>query len=987
MARLISLEIVDFKNLQVGTIEWNPDEPGFSIISVRDFYQRSTLFEAFQFAFGHDTDAEVAEVIVTLRDSGGNMIRFKHSKNVEMDEVTTTYEAQVIGIDNEFTACEQKEYFDKLAQLNVFALNGIFLFGGGAKNILATNNLDLRSFLEMHLLHKDRCDDYEDVNLNIEQCARHVAQLKETANIIKKTQDSYQSLTEERKQQKQAEQDFCFWKLYAHSEEKMGLEKNVENISGYVDDGDGDFQRRLDIIEEIENWEFKVIENNLLEHINNSIEVNKQSWATIAQQCGQSIQREIEMNKGDILVLTKANFKPFFRNNKYSQFKHRELDLIIKLKDLQFSLMTTELGDETLLKDDVFKKMKMCVSSDTSAFHLSSVEGEEIMKCMRKLQNEVFEKLQLATFADAESYNFEMNNIDPVDDNFKSFLNQLPNDGMTKIHTKTQWKIRPEDIGNRIVLQVDNSHVVPTAYCPFGHIVRSDEKPSMYDSTQLNTSLQSTLCDVEKKINGNTYIVNKMKQAKKHSIVRSVARKEAAATSNQDVLNLQAQLYENEKKFVRRFLSEFKDVMSELRFDQFHAETTKSIMMAWNCFERHQDVLTTNVHANIQGRIVSLKEDLRELVGEYQIHKSECSHLKIEQESLVNAIRDEATDISKIAIAFLKNTYAKADKSTCETFIAGKECVISHLKDEVKEKNWETPESFDAEILPDNFYNCISLDNAEKVYKFTYANPKSFAETYKVLESHLHSTADLFKENFVYYDDENFKNIQRENNKKKKAAQVEMIAERNSFQKRCVEFEQKIEDFDKHYIDIAEKCSSIGIALNPKEFSLKSPIRQLVDDQVNNPGCVDMMMSTYNHHNAALILKLAMNLTVESPILIFDSLDYIIEPQLISPFIDYLQEKVKAGAIQVIFMLLNPQEGLSIPNAYQMWIDKKDVEQIANTSDLLKVGVGEQQSDHLQSEMGVPALGISSIERIDGAATTSTLLPRGRVITSTPLPK
>lgn len=40
MVRLISLEIVNFKQLQKGQIKWNPSARGLSAISVRDFYRK-----------------------------------------------------------------------------------------------------------------------------------------------------------------------------------------------------------------------------------------------------------------------------------------------------------------------------------------------------------------------------------------------------------------------------------------------------------------------------------------------------------------------------------------------------------------------------------------------------------------------------------------------------------------------------------------------------------------------------------------------------------------------------------------------------------------------------------------------------------------------------------------------------------------------------------------------------------------------------------
>lgn len=96
---------------------------------------------------------------------------------------------------------DQKSYFDQLAQLNVFACAQTFLFGGGAKNNLATNFLDLRSFLEMHLLQKDWCDDYDDVDRKKEKRKRELADMKKVANCINLTQEIFQTLNDEREKE------------------------------------------------------------------------------------------------------------------------------------------------------------------------------------------------------------------------------------------------------------------------------------------------------------------------------------------------------------------------------------------------------------------------------------------------------------------------------------------------------------------------------------------------------------------------------------------------------------------------------------------------------------------------------------------------------------------------------------------------------------------------------------------------------------------
>lgn len=64
------------------------------------------LFQAFQFAFGHETDVRDAEVIVTLQSSGrsGNVeiVHFKHSKRSIGEQVQTGYAIQIVGVDADY---------------------------------------------------------------------------------------------------------------------------------------------------------------------------------------------------------------------------------------------------------------------------------------------------------------------------------------------------------------------------------------------------------------------------------------------------------------------------------------------------------------------------------------------------------------------------------------------------------------------------------------------------------------------------------------------------------------------------------------------------------------------------------------------------------------------------------------------------------------------------------------------------------------------
>lgn len=180
-------------------------------------------------------------------------------------------------------------------------------------------------------------------------------------------------------------------------------------------------------------------------------------------------------------------------------------------------------------------------------------------------------------------------------------------------------------------------------------------------------------------------MLSKKFQAAKLQITHPI-EKEATVTENQEALELQAKLHEKEEEFARIFSSEFNRLMPELDFEQLHENKTKAIMMAINCFNRHQDVLTDNVLANIQKKVERLRQTMIGMERELQevMNLRLSSRFDIDQESLADSIRDEAMVISEYAVERMKNVYAKANLSICKVFIAGKEQAISYVKEEIK---------------------------------------------------------------------------------------------------------------------------------------------------------------------------------------------------------------------------------------------------------------------------------------------------------------
>lgn len=86
VVKLKALKLDDFKLFQNKIIEWNAASPSnFGVIVVRDFTERSTLFEAFEYVFGRKTDepfnASVTATFSICDDNDSDGIRvFKTKK-------------------------------------------------------------------------------------------------------------------------------------------------------------------------------------------------------------------------------------------------------------------------------------------------------------------------------------------------------------------------------------------------------------------------------------------------------------------------------------------------------------------------------------------------------------------------------------------------------------------------------------------------------------------------------------------------------------------------------------------------------------------------------------------------------------------------------------------------------------------------------------------------------------------------------------------
>lgn len=191
---------------------------------------------------------------------------------------------------------------------------------------------------------------------------------------------------------------------------------------------------------------------------------------------------------------------------------------------------------------------------------------------------------------------------------------------------------------------------------------------------------------------------------------------------------------------------------------------------------------------------------------------------------------------------------------------------------------------------PEAYFDCISSQNA---CKFDENVP--ITTIYKTIASQI-AEIELqnmeFKHSHIFYDDRELRMMAKKNKSLMKKVNIQVATERRQFHARVQAFEERFLPFVNVFDQLAQKCSTwnMSLKLSYEEPALQSPIQMLVCDP--KIGFEHKQITTLNHQAAAFLLKLAINRAIGSPILILDSLDYIIEPQLIRLILFKLKRKI-----------------------------------------------------------------------------------------------
>lgn len=193
---------------------------------------------------------------------------------------------------------------------------------------------------------------------------------------------------------------------------------------------------------------------------------------------------------------------------------------------------------------------------------------------------------------------------------------------------------------------------------------------------------------------------------------------------------------------------------------------------------------------------------------------------------------------------------------------------------------------------PQVYFKCISEVNG-----FGIDPEASISEIFEKIKINIESSLKIEAEakcSFISVNDNYSGKIEKAFRKEKTNIICRLRKEREMWNSRIIGFQKRFKldeddhvtdsskDLDKTFKELAKKCQKYDLTmkLHADNPALKSKICISVDD-----GTADSMMpnlaTTQNHHVAGLILQMAINCVIESPFLIFDSLDYALQPKLI----------------------------------------------------------------------------------------------------------
>lgn len=480
---------------------------------------------------------------------------------------------------------------------------------------------------------------------------------------------------------------------------------------------------------------------------------------------------------------------------------------------------------------------------------------------------------------------------------------------------------KAESLGDRIVIHKSfdsgsNPHV--------GSPITAFSGPKDFDKIHCTGALLKALNEIEEiggtcelhetvaNINDKTYFMD-IKQA----------NHPAEMPTNDEIEKLQQELDKATDEMAEKYRKRFGDIFAPFGFQPIDQIEAKTCIFAVNFGKKYQNVFTLN-EQSINDMIGELNRNVDDLNQQPQ----QLDRISPSGDVVNNYVTlDDPLARGNAVRNFMENVYMKSTNLINQAYLDGKPFSIEFVTEQMKARiftffylynqfNW-------------NFFNffrwrigaCLSIWPTNSEYKHKQLHCYSWSKWFlsSSVSSNIRSTEDYFdciperykqafgsdhlpiskvyeivamqitdiekimekfnfNEEHIHYKTEVLLEMEKKEIKRRRIVKNMMVAEKRKFDARVGAFDAKFQAFLQSFVQVAEFCSvrwNLNLELSCDNSPLWSPISMVVTDPAYD------QMATLNHHAAAVALKLAINLSIGSPILIFDSLDYIIEPELI----------------------------------------------------------------------------------------------------------
>lgn len=380
-----------------------------------------------------------------------------------------------------------------------------------------------------------------------------------------------------------------------------------------------------------------------------------------------------------------------------------------------------------------------------------------------------------------------------------------------------------------------------------------------------------------------------------------------ALVNEQELIELEQEVIQAEQILAAQYVEVFGEILKDLGFGDFNDGTLdpNAIINAVNLCTRYQNAFQLIAQSplplieSLQKKLVDLEED-RLFIDEKKRNKQ--ARKDSDDLPALNDLLNEGKSIADWIHHFLTHTFGELVILLNEAAVESKLLMVHYLTVKVKCIEFFKPtivyifdrdfissflqarklnlSSITSTRLTQAYFDCIGEENRPVIDP----NDRSIAKIRDAVTAKIQKIEEVLR----YLDHENPNLHYNETTMKKKFqnAQIkmndEMVKESRQLRNRSTAFETPFNDLLANFDSFAKCCEEqFGMSLHLcyNDPLLEYPIRMTVEDPLLDEA--HQRATNLNHYGASLVLQLAINDTIGSPILIVDSLEYMIEPNLI----------------------------------------------------------------------------------------------------------